>query len=159
MIFAVGVAFAALAVCMSLFIRVSYLVILDNYDGTILLRERKSEGESFSISFIHSVNQSPVIETYQIINGQIVLTTLEFETFGAGMPTELEQGQSLTRLPNGNMFIEGIDRNVGNFYYAIGHNYSLAINFGERQIPFDSFDATGQMIFIAYRQLNIWQRI
>ena len=154
-----GTVLAVLAVFVSLFIREPYLVLTNAHSGTLLLRERTSEGEIFSIHFIHSVNKSPVTEIYEIRNGQIVLVALEFETFGAGMPTELESGQSLIRLPEGGMRIVGIDRVMEDFHYMIGYNSGLVINFGERQVPLDTLDAAGQPVRIALKQLNIWQRL
>ena len=53
------------------------------------------DGSSFSVSFIHSVNQTPVTETYVVEDGEIYVTELQYYGFGAGMPTELEEGCTL----------------------------------------------------------------
>ena len=69
-----------------------------------------------------------VSEIFEIRQGKIILTALEFESFGAGMPTELEAGQSLTRLPNGVMRIDGFNRSAKFLDFFIGQNHSLHIN-------------------------------
>jgi len=69
-----------------------------------------------------------VSEIFEIRQGKIALTALEFESFGAGMPTELEPGQSLTRLPDGIMRIDGFNRSANFFDFMIGQNHTLNIN-------------------------------
>lgn len=155
-----GTALAVLAifVVVSLFSRASYLVLANGHTGVVLLRQRAAQGDKFSISYIHSVNKSPVAEIYQIRDGEIVLIALEFETFGAGMPGELEPGQSLIRLPGGGMRIEGFDRVIGELRYMIGHDADIAFSFEGRQTALGSLDAPGQPVRIAFEERGFWQR-
>ena len=90
-----------------------------------------NEGDVFSISFKHSVNQSTVTEIFQTRQGQILLTALEFEAFGAGMPTELEPGQTLLYLETGGMRIENFDRIIHNFYIIVG-SVDMYLQIGEQ---------------------------
>jgi hypothetical protein len=52
----------------------------------------------FSVEFVHSVNNSPVRETFAINrDGSITATEVRFFSFGAGMQSALEEGQRLNR--------------------------------------------------------------
>jgi len=156
-----GVVTAALAAIflISLFcFRAPYLVLTNDQTGALLFRHRIDEGALFSVGYIHSVNQSPVTEIYQIRQGQIVLTALEFETFGAGMPTELDPGQTLVHLPAGGFRIEGFYRVISDLRYLIGHVADLTLYIDGREVPLNTLDASGQSVHFASRQLNIWQR-
>ena len=51
----------------------------------------------FSIEFVHSVHQSPVRETFRFENGMIRPVSVRFASFGAGMQSDLEEGQTLIR--------------------------------------------------------------
>jgi len=155
-----GTALAVLAIFVvaSLSFRASYLVLTNDRTGVVLLRYRAEQGDKFSISYIHSVNKSPVTEIYQIRDGKIVLTALEFETFGAGMPTELEPGQSLIRLPEGGIRIEGFDRIIVDLRYNIGHGADIVFSFEERQTALGSLDAAGQPVRISFEEISVWQR-
>jgi hypothetical protein len=55
------------------------------------------EGGEFAIEFIHSVNQSPVRETFANERGMIRLLSSRFYSFGAGMQSDLEEGWELNR--------------------------------------------------------------
>lgn len=155
-----GAAIIALATValFSVSIRPSFLVLTNDHSGETLLRTRLNEGETFTVSFIHSVNISPVSDIFQIQDGQIVLTASEFETFGAGMTTALEPGQTLIRLPEGGMRIDGFDRVMSGLRYMIGHTTEHTLHIGSRQIPLTTLDAPGQPVLFEFIRLNIWQK-
>ena len=135
-----------------------YLVLTNDETGAVLLRHPAHQGLEFSISYTHSVNLSPVKEIY-VINGEdIVLTALEFETFGAGMPTQLEPSQTLVHLPGGGMRIEGFDRAVGQLRYMVGHGAEITLILGELHIPLSSLDAPGQTVRFSVCQRSFWHR-
>ena len=73
------------------------LEIRDSATGRAYGRWSLEEGEEFAIEFVHSVNQSPVKETFIIKDRMIRLHELRFYTFGAGMPSSLGEGQELSR--------------------------------------------------------------
>ena len=58
--------------------------------------ESAGKGE-FSIEFVHSVNQSPVRETFVVEGRRIRPFSVRFSSFGAGMQSDLEEGQVLSR--------------------------------------------------------------
>jgi hypothetical protein len=71
------------------------LEILDAASGKVFGSWSVDNGNEFSIEFIHSVNQSPVLETFKIEGGQIRTLSVKFYSFGAGMQTDLEEGQTM----------------------------------------------------------------
>jgi len=105
----------------------------------------------FAISYVHSVNKSIVLELFDIRQNQIILTALEFETFGAGMPTELEPGQTLTHLPGGGMRIDGFDRYINNLQILVGYNTSHTLHLGKKSIPLDTLVDPGQPVQFTIR--------
>ena len=96
--------------------------------GETLHRAKAPDGTEFSITYIHSVNRSPVTEYYQIVDGQIYLRALRYASFGAGMPTELADGQILEH-DDGDMLITGYDRHIPDLCYYIsrvdGHTFEI----------------------------------
>lgn len=91
----------------------------------------ENEGE-FAIEFIHSVNNSTVQEFFKVQGAEMQTTAVRFYSFGAGMQTELEEGQQLSR--DGDAFvITGLDRIFTELHYIVGtvSDHLLLIN-GER---------------------------
>ena len=78
------------------------------------------EGSEFSVEFIHSVNQSPVKDVFRIENGQIVADRTIYSAFGAGVQTEIEDGQTLEFDEDGNMVVSGFDIVFPRVDYLVG---------------------------------------
>ena len=79
-----------------------------------------SEGTEFSVEFIHSVNKSPVIDVYCIRDGNIVVDRTIYSAFGAGVQTEIEEGQTLEYDEDGNMVVSGFNIIFPEVKYIVG---------------------------------------
>ena len=77
-------------------------------------------GDIFSIEFIHSVNKSPVIDYFEIREDGIYGVKTVYYGFGAGVPTELEEGQELSYGEDGSMIISGLDVKMNDLIYRVG---------------------------------------
>ncbi len=96
-------------------------LILKNGDtGEIIRSFPLKEGEEFSVTFVHSVNQTPVTDVYQIKKGTIYVVRTIYYSFGAGVQTEIEEGQSLEYGPDGSMIVSGFNRPLKRLSYIVG---------------------------------------
>jgi hypothetical protein len=69
----------------------SCLVLASHPDGKALAQVEAARG-SFTISYVHSVTRTPVVEHYRVDGATIVETELRFEQHGPGLPTEADAG-------------------------------------------------------------------
>jgi hypothetical protein len=106
------------------------LVITDTESGAVYGRWPVKDGTEFAIEFIHSVNQSPVREIFQVRGRQIAAAAVVFSSFGAGMQTDLEEGEELIREEDGTMRITGFNRSFKSLAYIVGtvSDHTLYIN-------------------------------
>jgi len=99
------------------------LVIRDTNSGRVYgswpWGESPEKPMEFAIEFIHSVNQSPVREFFQIEDGTIRLMAVRFFSFGAGMRSEFEEGQTLSRDGDA-LVISGFSTSFKKLNYIIG---------------------------------------
>ncbi len=79
-----------------------------------------SEGMEFSVEFIHSVNKSPVKDVFVVRDGKIYADRTVYSAFGAGVQTEVEQGQTLSYDENGNMIVSGFNIEFPRVKYIVG---------------------------------------
>ncbi|GHV75306.1 hypothetical protein AGMMS49942_01270 [Spirochaetia bacterium] len=95
----VGIIIAALVVSGAVFYGAGgkHLVIADAASGRVYGRWPVKTGTEFSLEFIHSVNQTPVRDTFRVEGYTMAPTATRFGSFGAGMQSQLETGQTLTR--------------------------------------------------------------
>lgn len=78
------------------------------------------EGTEFSVEFIHSVNKSPVKDVFVVREGKIYADRTVYSAFGAGVQTEVEEGQTLEFDENGNMIVSGFDIEFPQVKYIVG---------------------------------------
>ena len=96
-------------------------LILKNGDtGEVIKAFPVKDGEEFSVTFVHSVNQSPVTDVYQIRSDGIYVVRTIYYAFGAGVQTELEEGQTLEYGRDGSMMVSGFHRRMDHLSYIVG---------------------------------------
>ena len=96
------------------------LAVYDRETGKTYRIFEVSEGSEFSVEFIHSVNKSPVIDVFVIRDGKIVADRTIYSAFGAGVQTEIEEGQTLEYDENGNMVVSGFNIVFPEVKYIVG---------------------------------------
>lgn len=110
------------------------LVLSDKSTGRVYGKYCISDGENFSVTFVHSVNKTPVTDVYEIRNGEIWLTGTVYYSFGAGVPDVIDDKQILTIRDDGAMVITGMDRNLDGVVYAVGTVSDHILEIGENEV-------------------------
>lgn len=111
-----------------------YLILYDSDTGKRYITEKAEDGLMFSVEFIHSVNQTPVKDTYIIENGEIRAYSTTYRSFGAGVQTALEGNQKMTYDDEGNMIITGFDITYDPLRYIVGTVSDHILTFGGEEI-------------------------
>ena len=116
-------------------LRTPGLVLTDRDTGRVCARYPLEDGESFSVTFRHSVNKSDVTEIYQRRGKEIWQTGCVYYGFGAGVAEVLEPGWTLDKGENGEMIIGNIEMKMNDLTYIVGtvYDHILDIN-GEKII-------------------------
>jgi hypothetical protein len=96
-----------------------FLQVKDSSSGKLYGKWPVRETQDFSIEFIHSVNQSPVMEVFQVENKRIHIRSVQFSSFGAGMRSDLDDGLQMAR-DGDNMIIYGFDVSFEKLDYIVG---------------------------------------
>jgi hypothetical protein len=109
--------------------RKTALEAFDAGTGAVYGRWAVKEGTEFFVEFIHSVNQSPVRDVYQVRARRIAPVAAVFSSFGAGMRADLEAGQTLSRDGEA-LRITGFTASYGELTYIVGtvSDHILGIN-------------------------------
>jgi len=95
------------------------LQVHDSVSGRMLGKWPLEASGEFSIEFIHSVNQSPVRETFQVKDKKIWLLNVRFHSYGAGVQSELGDGQILSRDGDA-IIISGYNASYSRLNYLVG---------------------------------------
>ena len=129
-----AVLIVAVIILMSVTLSGKYLILEDDETGEIYSKISVENFDEFEITFTHSVNKTPVTDIYQIREGDIYLTGNIYYSFGAGVPTEIYEGQTLSYGENGEMIISNMDTLIPDLVYIIGTvtDYYFSVNGSEK---------------------------
>ncbi len=95
-------------------------VVMTNAETNEVYFQQPLEADGvFSVSYIHSVNKSNVEEYYRMEEDELYLFRARYRAFGAGVATELDEGQTLS-YEDGYMIIENIHYQIPNLVYRVG---------------------------------------
>lgn len=101
--------FLLLPVALVLWTPLSWLVVVDARDHTVVWARPVRQGEAFYLRYTHSVTRRQVEDTYVIKGARLALTATRFEAVGAGLGY---MGEGLERAENGWTVIEGMERQM-----------------------------------------------
>jgi len=97
-----------------------YILLVDGDTGKVFSAYPVNEGDSFSVTFVHSVNNSPVTDVYEFRDGSIFAVKTIYYSFGAGVQTQIEEGQTLEYGEDGSMIVSGFEKKIDNLSYIVG---------------------------------------
>jgi len=100
-------------------------------------------GNTFELSWAHSVERTEWRETYTVgPGGEILLTASTFESAGAGLPDRLADGE-VFRLEDGAMRIEGQRVPIGDLRVRLSDVSPHLLHMGERAVDLNSVFGEG----------------
>ncbi|MCF2619298.1 DUF1850 domain-containing protein [Oscillibacter valericigenes] len=105
-----------------------YLTLRSRDSGELYARYRMDEGDRFSITFKHSVNQYPLTDTFEIWEGKIYAEECKYAAYGAGVQVELNPGEELSYTDDGFMLITGIHQDRTGVCYAVATVYDFFLS-------------------------------
>jgi hypothetical protein len=65
----------------------SVLVVEDASSGERLLTTPVSEGTPVVLTYMHSVEKTPIRDVYTVRNGSLMMTRMKFQSYGWGLPS------------------------------------------------------------------------
>ena len=115
-------------------LRTPGLVLTDRDTGRVCARYPLEDGESFSVTFRHSVNKSDVTEIYQRRGSEIWQTGCIYYGFGAGVAEELDPSWTLETGENGEMILGNIEQRMDHLSYIVGTVYDHILRIGNERV-------------------------
>jgi hypothetical protein len=113
----------------------AFLVLRNSKSGQLYGKFPLEEGGRFSVTFIHSVNKSPVTDIYEVRNGtDLYVVETDYYDFDAGVQTELNPGETLTYGGDGAMQIKNIDKRIPDLIYVVGTVSDHTLSIGGKEI-------------------------
>ncbi len=111
-----------------------YLAVAQFPVGGELARIDLDKETLFSLSFIHSVSKTRVVDIYQVREGNIVQTAERFRAHGAGLPSNIDEPGGLAWEHKGEEFIFHMKRPIPKLVVRTDKNYENRLILGKKTI-------------------------
>jgi len=132
------------------------VVLLFDETGIERYRFVLAADERFTVRFLHSWARSPVDEVYQIDAGNnIVLKETVYEDFGAGLPHEPENPESLMSVENGKIYIRNINRIVPDLQIRAGRFVAdHKLLYRDKRVAFSDIVTRGKAVIFKVQNMK-----
>lgn len=127
------------------------LVLCYSENNEVIKTFDVEEGDEFSVEFIHSVNKSPVKDVYVIRDGKIFADRTVYSSFGAGVQTELGEGQTLGYDEHGNMIVSGFNMEFSKVECIVGTVYDHVLEIGGESISLTELCGKNAFVYFELR--------
>ncbi len=135
------------------------LVIADYYSGSILLCLPLSDGEEFSIRFLHSVNLSDVTDRIARQGDLLVCRATLFTAYGAGIPDLSDGiGTEFSKTEEG-FLLSGIDKAQREIPILLQEVPNHRLLYRGREINLLSRFSSGTLIVLRMQRVSLWNRL
>jgi hypothetical protein len=109
-------------------------------------------GEQLSLSFVHSVQRTPVIENFTIEDsGIFILESTEYQSFGVGLPFLAEDG--IFQAEKDKFVMKGMNRPEQCLRLRTGPEAKLSLTYAGRTIPLYSVFPAGTLVTVRVEPL------
>ncbi|MFW6153276.1 MAG: DUF1850 domain-containing protein [Halobacteriota archaeon] len=124
------------------------VVVVEATDGTELLSVPVDDDDTVVLAYTHSVEKTPVRDIYTVRDGELVMTRMEFSSFGAGLPADAD----VDRTDDGRFSYEPTSPREGDLLVATGTiaGHELIVE-GERYDLVELADAGSVRITVTTR--------
>jgi hypothetical protein len=124
-------------------------------NGKVIFECKMNPGDSFKVSYIHSVNRSP-IDDYFVIGADydIILVRTVFRSFGAGVPSEPEPGQVWRQFPD-RIEIDRINRSLPDYRLFVGGVSDHRFTFKNRTFHLNRLAPPGTTLRLGMGRISI----
>jgi hypothetical protein len=128
-------------------------------NGTQLFQIRIWPGDRFSLEYVHSVQLSRVVDTYEIDDQyDMALVETTFSDHGAGLPYKPEHGGTFSILPDGRFSISGMNMVISEILLRTGKEHNNAFQGGGRRVNLS--DRCGDaLLVIRTRKYSVFKRL
>jgi hypothetical protein len=106
-----------------------------------------SKGDTFSLKYTHSVQKTPVVETFSIVAvDQLVLDSTVYQTYGVGLPFLPGEGHFVRQ--GNNFVLTGIGRRFAKVAVHAGPEARLVLETDKQVVPLYALHEGGSFVTI-----------
>lgn len=150
-------AIAALALVAAGWIPLGVLEVKgDGGSGQVVYMKRVAPGDTFTLSFVHSVEKSAVTDYFRIDdNCRIILYQTEFHSLNTGLPAVVSEGEIFERT-DGGFRLSGLKRVLPEIRLQVSAAYGGTLAMKGEEVSLPALAGDGPLL-ISARRVFAWE--
>ena len=106
----------------------------------------------FSLRYTHSVEKTPVIETFRVLDdGRLLLISTAYKSYGVGLPSLPSEGKLTVR--DGWFVLEDLQREYQDIRLRVGPEAAVLLELEQQSYPLHQWYPAGSLVIIR-QELN-----
>ncbi len=124
--------------------------------GKVVFIKRVAPGDTFWLSFIHSVEKSEVTDYFRIDDDyRIILYQTEFSSLNTGLPAVVSEGEVFERTARG-FRLSNLNRVLPEIQLQVSVDYGGSLSVGEKAVFLPALAGNG-LLRISTRRVFAWE--
>lgn len=132
----------------SLDTRITQLVITQFPEQHELARYSLGPENSFSLSFVHSVSNTRVVDVYKVRDASIIQTRELFKTHGAGLPSNSEEPGGLSWEQTEDGFVLHMERDIPKLVVRTNETYQNRLQLPSGEVNLNQWEDQPLLLYI-----------
>ncbi|MDR1663590.1 MAG: DUF1850 domain-containing protein [Clostridiales bacterium] len=129
-------------------------------DGRLLFAWRIRPGESFEITFTHSLNLSPITDVIEWTGEELMVRKSVFKAFGAGVPVPSDGiGTELIHREDGYYELTGIDKPMDSITILTQEAPNHRVTFNGNEVFLLELTGSGKQVEIKTEYVTFFSRL
>lgn len=126
--------------------------------GRVVFLTRVAPGDTFTLSFIHSVEKSEVTDYFRIDDDhRIILYQTEFGSLNTGLPAVVSEGEVFERTDRG-FRLSNLRRVLPEIHLWVHRDYGGTLAIGKSVVSLPDLAGNG-LLLISTRRIFAWERL
>jgi hypothetical protein len=131
---------------------------IETKEGKVLYSTPWSKGDRFELSYLHSVNKSPITDLFTVRDGKILLIASRFHSFGAGVAALPEESGGHVRVGREYLEYVGIEREMPALSVFVPREANTTFRYGKEAIPLNRLSPPGTLLRIRLTRQSLAAR-
>ncbi len=125
-------------------------ITIESKEGKVLYVSPWKQGSTFELSYLHSVNKSPITDLFTVKDGKILLIASRFHSFGAGVAALPEESGGHLRVGRGFLEYGGIEREIPELGVFVPREANITFRFGKDAVPLNQLAPPGTLVKVRF---------
>ena len=136
------------------FIKTKTLVIEEAASGQVIYQQQVSPGLEFAIKYTHSVENTPVWDYFKVLEGDILLTSTKYMSYGAGLPF---LNKNDYQIENDKFVIKEINTKLAQIPLRVSDYAKHKLVIDDQVYRLYKLTATQNLVMIKVEEKNLYQ--